>query len=87
MSLMPVGPDSKETSGNGIDTNSTTHYNPERSFRVGESIFHIEWNDFGKVLSKTRTSDGGRAIVVNFEKQGQRTLIEELVVTDNPIIV
>lgn len=53
-------------------------YTPEDSFSIGESIFHTEWNDVGKVLSKIRTSDGSAAIVVSFQKQGQRTLIENL---------
>lgn len=77
MSLLLVTPEG-EIAGKSADSNNATPYTPDRSFRVGESIFHTEWNDFGKVLSKTRTSDGGQAIVVNFEKQGQRTLIESL---------
>jgi hypothetical protein len=77
MSLLSVTPEGESTILNA-DSNSATPYTPDRSFRIGESIFHTEWNDFGKVLSKTRTSDGSHAIVVNFEKQGQRTLIESL---------
>ncbi|MFI5251994.1 MAG: hypothetical protein ACHQQQ_06120 [Bacteroidota bacterium] len=77
MSLMSAVPDG-ETNGNGADMQNATPYTPDRSFRVGEFIFHAEWNDFGKVLSKAHTSDGSQAIVVNFEKQGQRTLIESL---------
>ena len=78
MSLLSVAP-AVAAESTGTDASTATPYTPDRTFRVGEAIFHTEWNDFGKVLSKTRTSDGSRAIVVNFEKQGQRTLIEELV--------
>lgn len=60
------------------DISKTTLYNPQRTFNIGDSIFHSEWNDTGKVLSKIFTSDGNQAIVVSFEKQGQRTLIENL---------
>lgn len=77
MALITVLATSEETNNNGADTQHATTYTPERTFHVGESIFHSEWNDFGKVLSKTRTSDGSRAIIVHFEKQGQRMLIEE----------
>lgn len=61
-----------------VDVNSAVMYSPQESFTVGQSIFHSEWNDVGRVMSKTRTSNGGQAIVVSFEKQGQRTLIENL---------
>lgn len=78
MSLLLAVPESDASALNN-DSSNATPYAPDRSFRIGEAIFHTEWNDFGKVLSKTRTSDGSHAIVVNFEKQGQRTLIESLV--------
>ena len=57
---------------------TSTHYTPQQSFKIGEAIFHTEWNDVGTVMSKTKTSGGMQAIVVSFEKQGQRTLIENL---------
>ena len=65
--------------GNGkLDAAKATVYNPLHSFKVGEAIFHNEWNDVGKVISKMKTSDGSQAIIVSFEKQGQRRLIENL---------
>jgi hypothetical protein len=57
---------------------TATRYTPQQSFKIGESIFHSEWNDVGKVLSKIKTSDGTHAIIVSFEKQGERRLIENL---------
>ena len=57
---------------------TATRYTPQQSFKVGEAIFHSEWNDVGKVLGKVKTSDGSQAIVVSFEKQGERRLIENL---------
>jgi hypothetical protein len=59
-----------------LDRTSATVYSPELTFKIGESIFHNEWNDLGRVMSKTRTSDGSEAILVAFEKLGQRRLIE-----------
>jgi hypothetical protein len=65
--------------GNGkLDATKATLYDPWHSFKIGEAIFHSEWNDVGKVLSKTRTSNGSQSILVAFEKQGQRRLIENL---------
>ena len=61
-----------------IDIKKAQLYDPQGTFNIGDSIFHSEWNDTGKVLNKIYTSDGSQAIVVSFEKQGQRTLIENL---------
>lgn len=78
MSMLETG-DKPETAGKEKpDPNSATTYNPEKSFEVGQSIFHKEWDDVGRVIGKTKTSDGCQAIVVSFEKQGQRRLIENL---------
>lgn len=78
MTLLEHKAPSETEDANTSPAASATPYNPEHSFKVGEAIFHTEWNDFGKVLNKIRTSDGNHAIVVSFEKQGQRTLIEAL---------
>lgn len=61
-----------------LDPSKATSYNPWQSFQVGQVIFHEGWNDVGKVLNKTKTSDGSQAIIVSFEKLGQRRLIENL---------
>jgi DNA-directed RNA polymerase subunit RPC12/RpoP len=55
-----------------------TSYSPERIYNVGESIYHSDWDDMGKVTAKEKTSNGGHAIVVTFEKSGSRRLIENL---------
>jgi len=59
-----------------LDPLSATPYKPCECFSIGEAIFHREWNDVGKVLAKTKTSDGSQAILVSFSKLGQRRLIE-----------
>jgi hypothetical protein len=61
-----------------LDAATATPYNPLSTFKIGEAIFHTEWNDVGKVMSKTKTSDGSGSILVSFEKGGQRRLIENL---------
>jgi len=61
-----------------IDAASATPYSPVSTFKIGEAIFHTEWNDVGTVLSKTKLSDGSGSILVSFEKAGQRRLIENL---------
>lgn len=78
MSLMEA-PGKGGTAAKGkIDPATATQYTPQASFEIGQSIFHAELNDVGRVVSKMKTSDGCQAIVVSFEKGGQRRLIENL---------
>jgi DNA-directed RNA polymerase subunit RPC12/RpoP len=56
-------------------------YDPAQTYEVGQAIFHLEWDDVGKIVSKERTSGGARAIVVSFEKLGERRLLENVVHT------
>ncbi|MCX7985293.1 MAG: hypothetical protein N3A63_10385, partial [Bacteroidetes bacterium] len=53
-------------------------YKPETTFTIGEIIYHDTFEDYGKVLRKDVTSDGNPAIIVKFEKLGERKLIENL---------
>lgn len=53
-------------------------YSPRETYTVGQAIFHTEWDDFGKVISKEKTSGGGSAIVVSFQRLGERRLLENL---------
>ena len=76
MSLMNLKDDASPDQA--MNAESATPYSPGSKYQVGESVFHSEWNDVGKVLSKTRTSDGSESITVMFEKQGERRLISNL---------
>lgn len=61
-----------------LDPHTCIPYSPMRLYSVGDAIFHSELNDVGKVTRKVRTSDGSHAIIVTFEKIGERRLIENL---------
>lgn len=78
MSLIEMAPQSTSQKAAKLDPASATVYSPVLSFKIGDSIFHNEWNDVGKVINKVKTSDGSQAIIVSFEKAGQRRLIENL---------
>lgn len=56
-----------------------SEYSPSETYTVGQAIFHTEWDDIGKIVSKERTSGGARAIVVSFEKLGERRLLENVI--------
>ncbi len=62
----------------GIENESCTVYSPKKSFTVGESIYHENWDDFGKVVSKEALGNGRSSISVEFQKLGHKKLIESL---------
>ena len=68
-----------------IEVKDCTEYVPTKTYQLGEAIYHSEWSDVGKVKAKERTSSGAQAIVVSFEKLGERRLIENLKIEEvNP---
>ncbi len=78
MTLIDLKSEAPINGAGKLDAATATVYSPGLTFKVGEAIFHNEWNDVGKVMSKTRTSDGSECITVMFEKQGERKLISSL---------
>jgi hypothetical protein len=58
------------------DRADCSEYKPENTYQVGQAIFHTDWDDVGKIVSKETTSGGAHAIVVSFERLGERRLLE-----------
>jgi hypothetical protein len=69
---------SQEESKKKVVREDASEYSPSNTYAVGQSIFHSEWGDVGKIVSKERTSRGESAIVVAFEKLGERRLLENV---------
>jgi hypothetical protein len=67
-----------EESKKRVERSDCSEYRPENTYTIGQAIFHSEWDDMGKIISKERTSGGASAIVVSFEKLGQRRLLESV---------
>lgn len=63
----------------GIENGDCTVYSPKKSFIIGEAIYHQNWNDFGKVVSKEVLSNGQSSISVEFQKSGHKKLVESLI--------
>ncbi len=63
----------------GIENEECTVYSPQKSFEIGESIYHQNWDDFGKVVSKEILANGQKSIAVEFQKLGHKKLIESLI--------
>jgi hypothetical protein len=69
---------SQEDSRRKLEKADCSEYRPEQTYTVGQAIFHHDWDDIGKITGKERTSDGARAIVVAFERLGERKLLESV---------
>jgi hypothetical protein len=55
-----------------------SEYSPAKTFVIGESIYHKTWDDYGRVISKEISSNGQNSIKVEFQKVGQKKLIESV---------
>jgi hypothetical protein len=70
---------SQKVSLEGIENETCETYSPVKSFEVGQTIFHENWNDFGKVVSKEVLSNGQKCISVEFQNSGNKKLIESYI--------
>lgn len=61
-----------------ISREDARKYSPKEEYNIGDVIFHSVWDDVGIVRSKEVTSNGGHAIIVQFEKNNEKKLIENL---------
>ena len=51
-------------------------YEPEKSYRVGQLIYHTIFEDVGKIIKRSDTDAGNKKMVVSFERVGEKVLIE-----------
>ncbi|MEP0862662.1 MAG: hypothetical protein HRF52_14605 [Ignavibacterium sp.] len=63
----------------GIETQNVKNYSPTETYEIGDNIYHKSWDDFGKVVNKVVTSDGQSSIIVEFQKSGNKKLIESYI--------
>ncbi len=63
----------------GIENESCSTYTPAKTYEVGQTIFHENWNDFGKVVAKEVLSNGQKCISVEFQKSGNKKLVESYI--------
>lgn len=61
-----------------ISREDARRYSPKDEYSIGDVIFHSVWDDVGIVRSKEVTSNGGNAIIVQFEKNNEKKLIENM---------
>ncbi len=59
-----------------ISREDARKYSPKDEYQIGDVIFHQVWDDVGIVRAKEVTSTGGNSILVQFEKNSEKRLIE-----------
>jgi hypothetical protein len=59
-----------------ISREDARKYTPKDEYQIGDVLFHAVWDDVGIVRAKEVTSTGGNAIIVQFEKNNEKRLIE-----------
>lgn len=69
----------KKPSVEGIENDENcVSYEPAKTFNIGDVIFHKSWNDFGKVVGKEILANGFSSISVEFQKLGNKKLLESI---------
>lgn len=61
-----------------ISKEDALQYAPTKTYKVGDVIYHPQFEDVGIIRAKEVTSNGGHAILVQFEKENEKKLIENL---------
>ena len=59
-----------------ISREDALKYSPQDEYQIGDVLYHKVWDDVGIVRAKEVTSTGGHAIIVQFEKNNEKRLIE-----------
>ncbi|RPI68414.1 MAG: hypothetical protein EHM43_04965 [Ignavibacteriae bacterium] len=53
-------------------------YSPKAEYQIGDVIYHKTWDDVGIVRSKEVMSNGRASLLVHFEKNKDKRLVENL---------
>ena len=78
LSLPVASQSKKKVQAVALVREQCTPYSKEKTFTVGEQIYHADLDDMGRVLRKDKMSNGIHSIVVAFEKLGERKLLENI---------
>lgn len=70
---------SQKVSLEGIENENCATYSPANTYEIGQTIFHQNWDDFGKVVAKEILSNGQKSISVDFQKLGNKKLVESYI--------
>jgi hypothetical protein len=78
LTLSAASQTKKKVQATALIREQCTPYSKQRTFAVGEQIYHSDLDDMGRVVRKDKMSNGVHSIVVAFEKLGERKLLENI---------
>ncbi len=78
INMMVIEGERRATKEINVSAEDCIPYSPKNVYTIGDAIYHKTWDDVGTVVSKELTSNGGQAIVVAFNKVGEKRLVENL---------
>jgi hypothetical protein len=61
-----------------INREDAIDYSPKSEYKVGDTIYHRTWDDVGVVRAKEIMSNGHASLVVLFEKNKEKRLVENI---------
>ncbi|MCP4547898.1 MAG: hypothetical protein GY835_15655 [bacterium] len=73
-----VQADEDEFSAESIAESDVVEYDSQRTYEVGNVVYHRSWNDYGKVVEKLILPGDRQAIRVQFLNQGDVNLLENV---------
>lgn len=76
--MMVIEGERRATKEVNVSVEDCIPYSPRSVYTIGDAIYHKAWDDVGTVVSKELTSNGSQAIVVSFNKVGEKRLIENI---------
>lgn len=78
INMMVIEGERRATKEVNVSAEDCIPYSPKSVYTIGDAIYHKMWDDVGTVVSKELTSSGGQAIVVAFNKVGEKRLVENI---------
>jgi DNA-directed RNA polymerase subunit RPC12/RpoP len=78
LTLSSEGQTKKKVQPAALIREQCTPYSKQKTFTIGEQIYHSDLDDMGRVVRKDKMSNGVHSIVVVFEKLGERKLLENI---------
>ncbi len=61
-----------------FDREDSKEYSPKAEYQVGDVIYHKAWDDVGIVRGKEVMSNGRASLLVHFEKNKDKRLVENI---------
>jgi len=88
LTLSPANHTKRKAQPAALNREQCTPYSQQKTFAIGEQIYHSDLDDMGRVVGKGKMSNGVQSIVVVFEKLGERKLLENIAeeVIENEVV-